>query len=340
MRYRPDQAAARRPGASGIKTPVKPAKVKPAKNKKNKSGSERTLGFGAEISFRRGPLCGCGSETSAPEGQAGAGAGTCFLLTPYYEGDFTPAAEAAASALSAGGFLICVDGGAELARRWNLRPSLLLGDFDSLNKKGCADIFPSVPVHSLPEAKDDTDTLAALRHALSLGFSDIMILGGMGGRLDHTVANLQTLYFAALRGASVRMADGKNAARILLPGSYEIAPGFLRPFIPPENAELSDSRAFPVSGSETAFKEKTVSGASGEAFSETISFFAFNGSCLGLSLSGFRYPLSDARLDGFFPIGVSNRFKPDETPRVSFRAGALLMIVSAEKPSVSRPAFT
>jgi thiamine pyrophosphokinase len=69
-------------------------------------------------------------------------------------------------------------------------PDLIIGDFDSLG------YVPNAGnVVELNSEKDDTDTMAAVRIGLDMGFSVFYIHFGMGGRLDHTIANIQTLAF-------------------------------------------------------------------------------------------------------------------------------------------------
>ena len=95
-----------------------------------------------------------------------------------------------------GDYVIAADAGYRHLTEIGVEPDLVIGDFDSL---GAAPERPNVIV--CPVQKDDTDTLVAVRRAIDMGFSRIMIFGGTGGRLDHTLANIQTLGFAANRGA-------------------------------------------------------------------------------------------------------------------------------------------
>ena len=102
-------------------------------------------------------------------------------------------------------FILCADSGLHLAERLHRQPDLVLGDFDSLG---------AVPVHlphmTVPVEKDDTDTMLAVRVALERGFRDIRIYGAFGGRLDHTLANLQTLEYLRLHGADGLLYGGES----------------------------------------------------------------------------------------------------------------------------------
>ena len=94
-----------------------------------------------------------------------------------------------------GDFVIAADGGLGHCRRLGIQPDEILGDFDSLGY---------VPEHScrFPVEKDDTDSMLAIRRGLELGYRRFVIYGALEGRrLDHTVANFQTLGFLARHGA-------------------------------------------------------------------------------------------------------------------------------------------
>ena len=95
-----------------------------------------------------------------------------------------------------GDYVIAADGGYLACKRRGIVPDLLLGDFDSMEEP--AD-FPKVL--RLPVEKDDTDTFLAAKYALERGCRAFHIYGGTGGRLDHTLANLQLLVWLSRRGA-------------------------------------------------------------------------------------------------------------------------------------------
>ena len=95
-------------------------------------------------------------------------------------------------------FVICADVGLKTAERFGVRPSLVIGDFDS---------YPDGRLYNgekvvLPVEKDDTDAHYAVRYALDRGADEIVIVGGIGGaREDHTFANIATLRYIYSRGA-------------------------------------------------------------------------------------------------------------------------------------------
>ena len=180
---------------------------------------------------------------------------------------------------AAGDFVIAADAGYLVCRRTGIVPDLLLGDFDSMDQP--ADF---VNVHRSPVEKDDTDTMLAVRTALDQGCGEIYIYGGTGGkRLDHTLANLQTLLFIRRRGAR----------------------GYL----------YDDDFVWTVLENESLTIEKTVEWG-------LFSAFCLGDRAEGINEDGFQYPLRDAVLTPEFPLGVSNHIL-EPTAVITVRRGAL-----------------
>ena len=76
----------------------------------------------------------------------------------------------------------------------------------------------------LPREKDDTDMLAAAREGLKRGFSTFYILGGTGGRMDHTLANIQLLAFLDAGAVGYLFAE-HNVLRLLRAGEVRYPAG-------------------------------------------------------------------------------------------------------------------
>lgn len=109
-----------------------------------------------------------------------------------------------------GAFIIAADAGIEKLNVAGITPDLIIGDFDSYGDRPSGDNVQVFPVE-----KDDTDTMLALKEAISLGYDTVIISGGLGGELDHTVANLQTLLYACENGMTAFLTDGKTTATVI-----------------------------------------------------------------------------------------------------------------------------
>lgn len=135
----------------------------------------------------------------------------CVVFTAHCEGEVSEA-----YAPEKGDFVLCADGGWQLAQAAGATPDLVIGDFDS-------SLAPQFgPVERHPTMKDDTDTMLCLKRGLQLGYERFCFVGGFGGRQDHTMANLQTLVYAAKQGAKAQMCDGQNWATAVVNGSVRI----------------------------------------------------------------------------------------------------------------------
>lgn len=159
--------------------------------------------------------------------------------------------------------VIAADGGYDYLLHCGIRPDLLMGDLDSI------DSMPTdVPVIRLPKVKDDTDTEAAIEHGRRRGFRRFVIYGGTGGRIDHTIANMQCI-------AEIAMSGGR---------------GFLIG---------KDSVITAICNDTVRFSPKS---------SGFISVFAHGGQAAGVTEKGLKYHLTDAVLHSTVPLGVSNEF--------------------------------
>ncbi len=182
-------------------------------------------------------------------------------------------------------YLICADRGCLAAERLGAEPDMVIGDFDSL---GYIPKCTNLKVY--PSDKDDTDTMLAVKYALSMGAGYIRIYGALGGRMDHTIANIQTLSYIADSGAEGILIGKDNILYM-----------------------------------QSAGKSKKYRQRAGWYFS----VFAYQEKCTGIDLTGTEYTLKNAVLESSFPLGVSNRIT-DEYAELSVECGKLLVIESRD----------
>ena len=159
-------------------------------------------------------------------------------------------------------YVIAADGGLKHAEQLQITPKEILGDFDSLG-------YIPAGANVFPVEKDDTDAMLAARRGLALGFRNFVFYGSLDGpRLDHTVANFQTLQFLADHGASGYLIGKNQIVTVVKNGTLRF-PG----------------------------------GCGG-----TVSVFCLGADAKGVTLKGLYYPLEKGTLTAGFPLGVSNHF--------------------------------
>ena len=107
-------------------------------------------------------------------------------------------------------FYICCDSGLRHREGLGIVPDLVVGDFDSHEN-------PHMDVETivLPREKDDTDTVFAVKEALSRGFRDFLLAGVIGGRLDHTIGNVSLLLMLDAQGKTAMAVDDFSELEIV-----------------------------------------------------------------------------------------------------------------------------
>lgn len=160
-------------------------------------------------------------------------------------------------------FVIAADGGYDALIKKGIKVDCVMGDFDSL---GYTPEHKNLVVH--PCEKDDTDTRLAVEHGYSLGYRKFLIFGGIGGRLDHTLANMQTLLGLCRMGAEAYLIGEGKIITVVENGSFEF------------------------SGSESGY----------------LSLFPCDGAVSGVCLKGLKYTLDNAELVSDRALAVSNEF--------------------------------
>ena len=161
-----------------------------------------------------------------------------------------------------GDLVLAADGGAAHLAQAGISPDGILGDFDSLGQVPRADC----PVVTLPVEKDETATAAATSYGWERGYRRFCLLGGTGGREDHTLANIALLGSVA-KGGGIATLEGD---------------GFVRTVIVNNDFHISLEKG------------------------KTVSIFSLTEESHGVTLRGLYYPLSDAVLRADTPLGVSN----------------------------------
>ncbi len=165
-----------------------------------------------------------------------------------------------------GELVIAADSGYRNATALGVTVDLLLGDFDSLGEERLSDVPESLEVIRVPCEKDMTDTQLAVDIAVERGATELVIIGGLDSRLDHTLSNLAILENMSARNIPTVMTNGKNRVRYI----------------------FSTSTLIPHS----KFKY--------------LSLIAKGKKVNGVSVQGCKYPLDNAKLCDTYQWAVSN----------------------------------
>ena len=110
---------------------------------------------------------------------------------------------------------IAADVGAENAMALGDTPDLIVGDFDSARLDDLKATFPKAEITVVPAEKDFTDSELAIETAIAKGATEIVIIGGLDGRLDHTLTNIALLEALAKARIYATITNGKNRVRYI-----------------------------------------------------------------------------------------------------------------------------
>jgi len=189
-------------------------------------------------------------------------------------------------------YVIACDGGYDYCRVLSVQPDLVIGDFDSMTEESLQDLDASIAnnhkkivkcasnnfldtfakedcdIICLPPEKDDTDTLAAIKIGLQKGYKSFRIYGATGGRLEHTIANIQCLIYLKENDATGYLCDGSGLIF--------------------------------VAKNETIAFQQNMEG--------YLSLFSMGDEAQGVTIKGLKYTMDNGTLKNSFPIGISNEF--------------------------------
>lgn len=164
--------------------------------------------------------------------------------------------------------IIASDKGLEILDKQGITPNYIIGDFDSIDRK-ILDKYTNnknIEIRKLNPEKDYTDTHEALKLGVEIKSIEIIILGGIGTRIDHVLANIHILKEALENGIECKIVDSRNEIQLI--------------------------------------NKKTILKLNKNY--KYISLIPLTTKAEGIILKGFKYPLSNATLEIGHSIGVSN----------------------------------
>lgn len=192
--------------------------------------------------------------------------------------------------------VIAVDGGLMYCGLIDLEPDIIIGDFDSLDEEFTQALllieanYPEKVLRLKPE-KDDTDMLVALKWGLAKGYRSFHIYAGLGGRLEHSIANIQCLLYLARQGAEGCLFEG-------------------------------DGCIFVLSSDGTCDKSKQFQ----PSMEGCLSLLSLEQNSV-VTIENMKYPLSHYTVTNDYPIGISNEFLPGKSGNITLHAGAVALLL-------------
>lgn len=180
-------------------------------------------------------------------------------------------------------YVILADGGYRYNKKLNY--NLIIGDFDSLGF-----IPDEENVMQYLVQKDDTDMMLAVKAGLERGYEDFLLLGGIGGRLDHTIANIQTLAYLKSLGKRAKMIGEGQQIELL----------------------KNETCTIPC-------RERGL-----------VSVFAYGGMARDVSIEGLLYEARHVDLTVEFPLGVSNHWNGKDARISVRQGSLLLILTDDE----------
>lgn len=188
--------------------------------------------------------------------------------------------------------IIAVDNGLKILNEIDIKPNHIVGDFDTVKRK-ILDRYiddKSIEIHEFNPIKDNTDTDIAIRLAVKLNSDEIIILGGIGTRIDHVLGNIQVLKYALDNNVKCKIIDENNEIQLI---------------------------------NKTTILNKS------EIDKKYISLIPLTEKVENINLKGFKYELKNGKLTIGSSLGVSNEILKEQAI-IEFDNGILIMIFSRD----------
>lgn len=192
-----------------------------------------------------------------------------------------------------GASIVGVDKGVEYLYHHQIKPNYIVGDFDSIAPEIIKyyKTETNVAIREYNPIKDESDTEMAIRIAITIGSTEIYILGATGGRIDHLWANIQSLSIACKFNVRAYILDPQN-----------------RIFVTDKPCQLKKS----------------------EAYGKYLSVFSLSGDIFDFNMKGTKWPLEHHVLKPTDSLTVSNRFE-DEIVEIDFIGGTIVVMETRDK---------
>ena len=187
-------------------------------------------------------------------------------------------------------FVIYCDSGLRHMDGLGALPSLIIGDWDSYD-----DPHMDIETITLPVAKDDTDTVYAMREGMKRGFTEFLLVGAVGARLDHSLVNVYILSALENSGCHGMIVDDYSEMELISSQADETGE------VHPGRVSVEDRYPF-------------------------FSLLALEGEARGVTIRNAKFGLEGASIDPDYQYATSNEVLPGKTAEITVEDGRLLLI--------------
>ena len=181
-------------------------------------------------------------------------------------------------------FNIFCDCGLRHAKMLGIKPDLVVGDMDSFTGE-----LPECEMIKLPAEKDDTDTFFAAKEAMRRGFDEVLMLGAIGERFDHTMGNISVLMMLSKSFAEAKIIYDRSEISVISSDGDS-------------NAALIDDGC------------------------RYFSLIAAGGPARGITIENAKYPLENGVITPEYQYGISNEVLPGKTAKATVTDGTLIVV--------------
>lgn len=182
--------------------------------------------------------------------------------------------------------IFCADSGYNHALKMNLTPDYIVGDLDSLKNPP-----KEIPIIRLSPDKDYTDTTLTIKTAVEKGCGNLVLAGMLGGRIDHTLSNIQSLVYCLENNLNAFITDGETHIYAIKAEGEKV-----EIVLPPKAGHY-------------------------------FSLISFSSECTCVNIVNAKYLLHDHLLTNTIPRAVSNQFLTDTPATISLTNGIMLITV-------------
>ncbi|MDF7664739.1 thiamine diphosphokinase [Bifidobacterium sp. ESL0745] len=228
-------------------------------------------------------------------------------------------------------FVIAADGGIDHLRGLGIRPDLVIGDFDSANVQ----VPEGVETIALPPEHDDPDMLSALKVGWTRGYRDFRIYGGLGGRIDHTIANIQMLALLAHNGGHGLLYGEHSVVAAICNGWLHFPANELHDDVNVANSEVE--KTDPDNQDAISRCTGPDDGTDTNTANRMVSVFSHADVSHGVTETGLKYELKNGTMRSDTVLGVSNELLDGRPASISVTDGTLIVIFPIE---AALPAFS